>query len=111
MRRVNDVTYDVRPGERITIQVTPTNFGGCCSLGMAQQEQNCDQLRSSVEQLEKIDIKAMSPSLGQLYRESLLKVYSEFSKCLARDISTTAAMQEAVASTSASPAVDAKLRQ
>ena len=83
----------------------------CCSLGMAQQEQDCDQLRSKVEQLEKIDIKAMSPSLGQLYRESLLKVYSQFSKCLARDISTTAAMQEAVASTSASPAVDAKLRQ
>ncbi len=28
MRRINAFTYDVRPGERITINVTPTNFGG-----------------------------------------------------------------------------------
>ena len=27
MRRINSVTYDVRPNEQITIAVTPTNFG------------------------------------------------------------------------------------
>jgi hypothetical protein len=28
MKRINSFTYDVRPGEQITISVTPTNFGG-----------------------------------------------------------------------------------
>src|SRR5438128_10015169 len=41
MRRVNDVTYDVRPGERIPIQVTPTNFGGSGSKVKATRD---DQL-------------------------------------------------------------------
>jgi hypothetical protein len=41
MRRVNDVTYDVRSGEPITIQVTPTNFGGSGSKVQASLD---DQL-------------------------------------------------------------------
>ena len=28
MRKINSFTYEVRPGEPITIDVTPTNFGG-----------------------------------------------------------------------------------
>lgn len=28
MKRINDVTYEVIPNEKITIEVTPTNFGG-----------------------------------------------------------------------------------
>ena len=28
MRKINSFTYDVRSGERITLKVTPTNFGG-----------------------------------------------------------------------------------
>lgn len=28
MKRINSFTYEVVPGERITIEVTPTNFGG-----------------------------------------------------------------------------------
>ena len=28
MKRVNSVTYDVRPGEKIRLEVTPTNFSG-----------------------------------------------------------------------------------
>lgn len=27
MKKINSVTYDVRPGEKITIEVTPTDFG------------------------------------------------------------------------------------
>jgi hypothetical protein len=27
MKKINSFTYDVRPGEKITIAVTPTNFG------------------------------------------------------------------------------------
>lgn len=27
MKKINDVTYEVRPGEQITIRVTPTDFG------------------------------------------------------------------------------------
>ena len=27
MKKINSFTYDVRPGEHITIEVTPTNFG------------------------------------------------------------------------------------
>lgn len=28
MKKINSFTYDVKPGEKITITVTPTNFGG-----------------------------------------------------------------------------------
>ncbi len=38
MRRLNDFTYDVRSGEQITIQVTPTNFGGTGSKVQASRD-------------------------------------------------------------------------
>ena len=28
MKKINSVTYDVRPGEKISLAVTPTDFGG-----------------------------------------------------------------------------------
>jgi len=31
MKRINDFVYEVRPGEKITIKVTPTNFGDSLS--------------------------------------------------------------------------------
>jgi hypothetical protein len=31
MKRINDVTYEVRPGEQITIKVTPMDFGDSLS--------------------------------------------------------------------------------
>lgn len=38
MRRLNDVTYDVRSGEQITIEVTPTNFSGTGSAIQATRD-------------------------------------------------------------------------
>src|SRR6266850_1844250 len=75
----------------------------------AQTPANCDQLRDKISQLEQSDMNAMSPSIRQLYKESLLKVYAEFSQCLEQDISATANMRSAVDGTSAAPAVEAKL--
>jgi hypothetical protein len=79
-------------------------------LAVAQDSVNCDQLRSKIAQLEKLDIKDMSPSIQQLYKESLLKLYTQFSQCIQRDISKTTAMREAVAGTDAAQAVEEKLR-
>ncbi|HEY0101029.1 MAG TPA: hypothetical protein VGB76_19040 [Pyrinomonadaceae bacterium] len=78
--------------------------------GSAQTALNCDQLREKIAQLEKMDLKAMSPSIQQIYRESLLKLHTQFGQCLQRDISAMTDMQKAVAGTDAAPDVEDKLR-
>lgn len=78
--------------------------------GRAQNALNCDQLRDKIAQLEKLDIKAMSPSIQQVYKESLLKLYAQFGQCIQRDISAMSDMQKAVAGTDAAPDVENRLR-
>ncbi|HEX8493482.1 MAG TPA: hypothetical protein VF658_11610 [Pyrinomonadaceae bacterium] len=79
------------------------------SLAVAQESVNCDQLRTKIAQLEELDLNAMSPSVQQLYKESLLKLYTQFSNCLQRDISVTDSMQRAVVGTDAAQGVEDKL--
>ena len=82
-----------------------------CTAGaaVAQQAQDCDQLRDSIDQVEKLDISSMSHSVQQLYKESLLKLYVQFDQCLDRDIANMVELEKAVTNTSASPAVEDKL--
>jgi hypothetical protein len=40
MKKINDVTYEVRPGEKITITVTPTDFGDSLSSAEAVLDNN-----------------------------------------------------------------------
>lgn len=84
----------------------------CLSPGLclAQAASDCDQLRSKIEQLEKLDIGVMSPTLQQLYKESLLKLYNQFSECLQREVSIATEMHKAVEKTDAASEVDNRLR-
>jgi hypothetical protein len=80
------------------------------SYAAAQGTVTCDQLRSKLKQLEQLDLTAVSPSLQQVYKEALLKLYSQFSKCLQSDISVTSEMQRAVAGTDAVSVVQTRLQ-
>src|SRR5947209_20297892 len=77
---------------------------------MAQNAVDCDQLRDKITQLKRMDINAMSPSIRQLHKQSILKLSEEFSTCLQQDISATVSMLGSVAGTSAAPPVDEKLQ-
>ncbi|MDT7543196.1 MAG: hypothetical protein QOE33_3100 [Acidobacteriota bacterium] len=79
-------------------------------LSVAQTPINCDQLRVKIGQLERMDANSMSPSIQQMYRESLLKLYTQFSGCLQQDISSITAMQKTVAGTDAAAPVEERLR-
>src|SRR5437016_4592768 len=76
---------------------------------MAQNAVDCDQLRDKITQLERMDMNAMSPSIRQLHKQSILKLSEEFSTCLQQDISATVSMLGSVAGTSAAPPVAEKL--
>jgi hypothetical protein len=71
---------------------------------------DCDILRSKVAQLENLNIDDMSPTLRKLYKESLLKIYQEFSECLRREVSIASRMNNAVANTGAANEVDRRLQ-
>lgn len=81
-------------------------------VGLMAQDNaaDCDPLRNKIAQLEKLDIKPMSPTMQQLYKESLLKLYKQFSRCVEREISHATDMQRSVAGTDAAPDVENALR-
>jgi DNA-binding transcriptional regulator YdaS (Cro superfamily) len=84
---------------------------GQTSTGAAQQAPaTCDQIRSKTAQFEQMNLNAMSPSVQQLYKESLLKLYTQFSQCTRQDISHTTSMRDAAAGTDAAAAIDNKLQ-
>jgi hypothetical protein len=80
------------------------------TASMAQGAVDCDQLRDKVSQLENLDINAMSPSIRQLYKQSILKLYVEFGACIQRDITAAVSMQRTLVGTTASQVVDEKLQ-
>ena len=80
------------------------------ALCSAQTSTDCDQLRNKVAQLENLDIGEMSPTLQKLYKESLLKLYQQFSECLQREVSIASQMHLAVAKTDAATEVDKMLQ-
>lgn len=79
-------------------------------VGLAQPAANCDQLRGKIQRLEGMNLNAMSPSLQQVYKEALHKLYAQFSQCLQQDLSATTTMQSAVAGTDAAAGVEERLR-
>lgn len=80
------------------------------TLTAAQENINCDQMRTKLSQLEQLDLSATSPSLQQLYKESLLKLYKQFSECVQGDIAVATEMHRAVAGTDAAAAVKDRLQ-
>ncbi len=80
------------------------------TIAASQENTNCDQMRSKLAQLEQLDLSAMSPSLQQLYKESLLKVYTQFSRCVKGEITIATEMQRSVAGTDAAVLVHDRLQ-
>lgn len=76
----------------------------------AQPAADCDQLRGKIQRLEGMNLNDMSPSIRQVYKEALHKLYAQFNQCLQQDISAVAAMQSAVAGTDAAAGVEERLR-
>lgn len=79
-------------------------------LCMGQTPNNCDQLRTKVERLEKLSVKGMSDSIQQVYSDSLLKLYNQLIPCLEQEIAIATEMNNAVAGTDAAKAVQDKLQ-
>lgn len=84
-------------------------FGCVSTNGIAQDVADCDQLRSKIAQLERMDM-TMSSSLRQIHKETMLELYTQFSACIERDISAASEMQQVVKGTSSARAVDEKLQ-
>jgi len=61
---------------------------------LAQEPAGCEQLGARIQELEKLDLENMSPSMRQFHKEALLKLYTQFSQCLDREIEITAAGQK-----------------
>jgi len=78
-------------------------------LCMGQNSVNCDQLRFKVEQMEKTDLNVVSPSLQMVFKESLLKLYGQYSRCLQRDIAAADSMLITVANTEGAHTIENKL--
>ena len=78
-------------------------------VGMAQGPTDCDQLRTKIERLEKIDISGMSASIRQIHGETLAKLYSQLVPCLDREIATLNEINNTVAGTDAAKPVQEKL--
>lgn len=79
-------------------------------LCLGQTSSDCDQLRSKIERLEKMDVKGMSPSIQQVYSDSLMKLYTQLVPCLEREIAITTEISNTVAGTDASKGVQEKLQ-
>lgn len=78
---------------------------------MAQVASECEQVSAKIQELEKLNLEEMSPSMRQFHKEALLKRYVQFSKCLDREIQTTTETQKAVANAEAAAQVEQHLRK
>ncbi|MBA3767390.1 MAG: hypothetical protein H0W99_10450, partial [Acidobacteria bacterium] len=77
-------------------------------IGAAAQEkrsQDADLLKNKIELLEKTDIKSKSPSVQDIYKRSLLRLYDQYVSALEQDIADMRAIQSTVNGTN-SEAVD-----
>lgn len=79
-------------------------------LCVGQTSSDCDQLRSKIKRLKKIDVKGMSASIQQVHSESLIKLYTQLIPCLEQEIVITNEMSNTVAGTDAAKAVEDKLQ-
>ena len=78
------------------------------SVCSAQEEDTCKQFRDQIQKLEQLDITNLGPSVREIYKESLLKLYREYTTCLENEISTTVKARQRSNGASAQ-ALDGKL--
>jgi hypothetical protein len=78
---------------------------------MTQSAPNCQGLREKIERIERIDMSQISPSMQQIYREALLKLYLEAKACVERDLGAATEIRSAVAGTSAAAGVEEKFQR
>lgn len=79
-------------------------------LCLGQASEDCDQLRSKIERLEKMDIKGKSASIRQIYSETLMRLYEQLIPCLEQEIAVTTEISSTVAGTNAVRAVQDKVQ-
>src|SRR6185295_6042301 len=75
---------------------------------VAQREDPCTQLRNDIQRLEQMDITKLTPSIREIYKESLLKLYKQFGDCLDRELAISAESQARVKGTAAAHAAEAR---
>src|SRR2546423_38456 len=83
---------------------------GLYAPSAAQQVGNCDELRDKIIRLEKIDPNSASPSLRQIYREALLKLYLQLRQCNQQELAVATEMRSAVGGTSAARDIEDKFQ-
>ncbi|MGZ5436844.1 MAG: hypothetical protein ACXWID_02695 [Pyrinomonadaceae bacterium] len=79
-------------------------------ISLTQSAANCQGLREKIERIERIDMSQVSPSMQQIYREALLKLYLEAKTCVERDLAAANEIRSAVAGTSAATGVEEKFQ-
>jgi len=75
---------------------------------VAQREDPCNQLRNDIQRLEQMDITKLAPSIREIYKESLLKLYRQFGDCLDRELAMSTDTQVRVKGTAAAHAAEAR---
>jgi hypothetical protein len=55
-------------------------------VAFAQTSDDCAQTKQDIQRLEQLDISQLSPSMQQIYKESLLKLFSKLDSCLDDEI-------------------------
>lgn len=67
-----------------------------CLAQAPQSGQSADSLRSRIEQLEQTDLKSKSPSVQEIYKRSLLRLYDQYVLALQQDIADLKSIQAAM---------------
>ncbi|MDQ5845571.1 MAG: hypothetical protein M3539_09800 [Acidobacteriota bacterium] len=62
-------------------------------IGLSQTTDECARVKQDIQQLEQLDLNDLAPSVRQLYKESLLKLYTKLDECLDSEISRTSESQ------------------
>jgi hypothetical protein len=81
------------------------------SMCYGQIGENCDELRSKIEVLKKKETELNTPSLQRVVKESRLKLYAQYRRCLEQDISAASSVRDTVTGTDAAVVIEEKLKQ
>ena len=76
----------------------------------AQTAENCDELQSKIEVLKKKETELNTPSLQRVVKESRLKLYAQYRRCLEQDISAASSIRDTVTGTDAAAVIEEKLK-
>jgi hypothetical protein len=80
------------------------------SMCSAQNAENCDELQSKIEVLKKKETELNTPSLLRVVKESRLKLYAQYRRCLEQDISVASSVRDTVTGTDAAVVIEEKLK-